>query len=501
MNCRFKPEHLLLSILIIIAFILRVGMAVKFPNIFWADEIFQTLEPAHRLAFGHGIVTWEFRDGIRSWVLPGILAGIMGLTAWMGEGSAGYLLGVNIFLSLLSLSNILVGYLWGKKIGGTTTAFICAFICTIWFELIYFSPKAFTEVVATHFLLPGVYLGVEKKLLSSRNSILLSGCLLGISLALRIHLLPAIVFAVVYICRKDWWEKWVPMMLGMIAPILIFGTVDGFTWSYPFQSFWLNIWVNLVEGRSKLYGVSPWYEYFIFLLKSWSLLSLPIIVLALIGFRRLPILGWLALIIILSHSLLAHKEYRFIYPALPMVILLAGIGSFELVLLSSLSFSRQWSSLSSKIIAIFFTILIWTATSVALLSRFNIYAPLNFSIFGTKMEITHLYATANHLLALQSLSTEKNVCGLGLWDIHWALSGGYTYFHRDVPIYQVDKETDFKLLNSGFNYIVANLPLPSHDQNYTLEKCWQGTCVYQRPGSCRYLPDRDINSILKKSGN
>lgn len=497
MNPRFKAEHLLLGILIIIALILRLGMALKFPNIFWADEIFQSLEPAHRLAFGHGIVTWEFRDGIRSWVLPGILAGVMRLTAWMGEGSTGYLIGVNIFLSLLSLSNILVAYVWGKKIGGTTTAFICAVICTIWFEIIYFSPKAFTEVVATHFLLPGIYLGVQKDLFITRNRLFLSGCFLGISLALRIHFIAAIAFALVYICGRDWRNKWLPMIFGILAPILIFGTVDAFTWSYPFQSFWLNVWVNLVEGRSKLYGVSPWYEYFIFLLKSWSWLSLPIFILAVIGFRHIPILGWLALIIILSHSLLAHKEYRFIYPALPMLLILAGIGTGELVL----KFSRRWSSPQPQIIAIFLSLLLWTSTSVALLSRFNIYAPLNFSTFGTNLEMTHLYATANHLLALKSLSTEENVCGLGLWDINWALSGGYTYFHRDVPIYQVDKETDFKVLNSGFNYIVANLPLPSQYQNYTLEKCWQKTCIYKRPGSCKEIKEREINSVLKMSGN
>ncbi|MEA5552992.1 mannosyltransferase [Anabaena cylindrica UHCC 0172] len=497
MNRRFTLDYLLLGILIIIALILRVGMALKFRNIFWADEIFQSLEPAHRLAFGNGIVTWEFRDGIRSWVLPGILAGIMRLTAWMGKGSTGYLIGINIFLSLLSLSNILVAYLWGKKIGGTITAFICAAICTIWFELIYFSPKAFTEVVATHFLLPGVYLGVQKQISPTRNSLFLSGCLLGISLALRIHFIPAIVFAVIYICRKNWREKCLPMMLGIIAPILIFGTVDAFTWSYPFQSFWLNIWVNIVEGRSKLYGVSPWYEYFIFLLKSWSWLSLPIIILALMGSRRSPILLWLVLIIILSHSLLAHKEYRFIYPVLPMVMILAGMGTGELVL----NLSCRWVSHKKTLIAIFLCLSLWTSISIALLSRFNIYNPLNFSIFGTNLENTHLSVTTNNLLALQSLSTNKNVCGLGLWGVQWALSGGYTYFHRDVPIFPVEKVADFAELKAGFNYIVTNISVPSQYENYTLQKCWQETCIYKRPGSCSQIIDRDINSVLKKSGN
>ncbi len=497
MNRQFNLDKLLLSILILIALILRVGVALKFPNIFWADEIFQTLEPAHRLAFGNGIVTWEFRDGIRSWVLPAILAGIMRLTAWLGEGSTGYLIGINIFLSLLSLSNILVAYLWGKKVKGTITAFICAAICTIWFELIYFSPKAFTEVIATHFLLPGIYLGIQQNLFKPKNRLFLSGCLLGISLALRIHLFPCIAFVVIYICRRDWQQKWLPMIAGIIAPILIFGTVDAFTWAYPFQSFWLNIWVNLIEGKSKLYGISPWYEYIILLLKSWSWLSLPIMIFAVIGSRCLPILAWSALIIFLSHSFLAHKEYRFIYPALSMLIILAGIGTAELVL----NFCRQWKSHKKIIIAILFSLVLWTSTSVALVSRFNIYNNLTFSTFGTDLETTHLYATSNNLLALQSLSKENTVCGLGLWSIHWALSGGYTYFHHHVPIFPLETVADLNELKAGFNYIVGNRFLPSEYQNYTLQKCWQGTCIYQRPGSCSQIIDREINSVLKKSGN
>jgi hypothetical protein len=497
MNRKFNLDNLLLSLLILLALILRVGVALRFPNIFWPDEIFQTLEPAHRLAFGNGIVTWEFRDGIRSWVLPVILAGIMRLTACLGEGSTGYLMGINIFLSLLSLSNILVAYLWGKKVGGTITALTCAGICAIWFEFIYFSPKAFTEVIATHFLLPGIYLGLHKNSFQLRKRLFLSGCLLGISLALRIHLLPCIAFVLIYICRKDWQQKWLPMIAGIFAPILVFGTVDAFTWSYPFQSFWLNIWVNLVEGKSKLYGVSPWYEYFIFLLKSWSWLFLPIMILVLIGSRRLPILAWSALIIILSHSFLAHKEYRFIYPALSMLMILAGIGTAELVL----NLSRKWNSFPKIVIAILLCFALWTATSVALVSRFNIYNNLTFSTFGTDLENTHLYATTNNLLALQSLSQENTVCGLGLWGINWALSGGYTYFHHHVPIFPVEKIADFAALKAGFNYVVGDISIPSQYKNYTLQKCWQGTCVYKRPGSCTQIIDREINSVLKKSGN
>src|SRR5207302_11491596 len=37
-------------------------------------------DPAHRLVFGYGIVAWEFQLGMRSWTLPGTIAGLMQLS-------------------------------------------------------------------------------------------------------------------------------------------------------------------------------------------------------------------------------------------------------------------------------------------------------------------------------------------------------------------------------------------------------------------------------------
>src|SRR6516164_9745462 len=80
---KFKPRvqvsFLLVSILLI-ALLLRVAVAIHFPSIEYADEIYNTLEPAHRLAYGYGIVDWEWRRGARSWVFPAFLAGVMRAT-------------------------------------------------------------------------------------------------------------------------------------------------------------------------------------------------------------------------------------------------------------------------------------------------------------------------------------------------------------------------------------------------------------------------------------
>ena len=140
---RTRPKlckALIWVVLLSIALGFRIGLAVHSPNLFQPDEIFQTLEPAHRLAYGYGVITWEWLDGIRSWVFPTFLAGVMRATVWMGPGSSGYLVGVIVILSLISLSTIWFGFAWAKRASGIPAAIIAAGACSIYFGLVYFAP-------------------------------------------------------------------------------------------------------------------------------------------------------------------------------------------------------------------------------------------------------------------------------------------------------------------------------------------------------------------------
>lgn len=496
MSRKFRLATLLLSITILLALLLRVSVAFAFPNIFWPDEIFQTLEPAHRLSYGNGIVSWEFRIGTRSWVFPGVLAGVMRLTDWMGDGSSGYLAGVIIFLCLLSLIPILVAFLWGYRTSGLVAAFVSAGVCSVWFELVYFAPKALNEVVAAHFLLLGVYLSVHGKCSQPRTRLFWAGCWYGLAIALRIHLLPAVVFATVYICRKDW-RGWLSMVAGILGPILAFGVVDAFTWSYPFQSFWQNVWINVVEGKSEQYGVSPWYAYLSFLIKSWSLALVPITLLAIVGSRRSPILAWLVIVIVLSHSILAHKEYRFIYPAVVMMIILAGLGTAELVT----RWRLRWSSPRGIVMAVLLCLGLWVSTSTVLAGRFDTGKRSISSLLWTAPEEIHWQRFSGNLLAFQKLSTEQTLCGVGLFGVQWSASGGYTYLHRDVPVFIVEQDADFNQLAQSFNYLVATISVPPQHQDYALQECWGTTCLYKRPGSCTVKRGYHINRVLEQKGH
>jgi phosphatidylinositol glycan class B len=66
-----------LPIILLLGFALRIGTGLTQTHVLFFDETMQYFEQGHRLAFGSGVVPWEFDDGIRSWLLPGLIALVM----------------------------------------------------------------------------------------------------------------------------------------------------------------------------------------------------------------------------------------------------------------------------------------------------------------------------------------------------------------------------------------------------------------------------------------
>src|SRR3989442_2829366 len=65
-----------LGSVLFIGLAIRVWLSVNDDGIYWPDEIFQSLEPAHRLVFGYGLYAWEFVDGARNWAFPAFVAAL-----------------------------------------------------------------------------------------------------------------------------------------------------------------------------------------------------------------------------------------------------------------------------------------------------------------------------------------------------------------------------------------------------------------------------------------
>src|SRR5205823_6543356 len=83
---------LLLVAALAVGGLLRLWLALTEIGVFHSDEIFQSLEPAHWLIFGYGLLPWEFVQGARSWAFPGFCAALLELASLIGLGQpAAYL--------------------------------------------------------------------------------------------------------------------------------------------------------------------------------------------------------------------------------------------------------------------------------------------------------------------------------------------------------------------------------------------------------------------------
>src|SRR5579862_4627804 len=124
-----------LAILLAAALLLRFAAVIAFPSLHHPDENFQLFEQAHRIAFGYGIVPWEFRDGIRSPVLPYVLAGLFFVGDKVFGGPEGYLLVARFALAASSLVGVAAVYRMGRRTSATHGV-IAGLVAATWFELV-----------------------------------------------------------------------------------------------------------------------------------------------------------------------------------------------------------------------------------------------------------------------------------------------------------------------------------------------------------------------------
>ena len=467
-----------LAAILLLAFSLRVGIGLAFPSSDFPDEIFQTREPAHRLAYGYGLVTWDFRDGIRNWVFPAFLAGVMRATDCLGPGSLGYNLGILLVLSAVSLSVVATGFWWGYRSGGLVAAIITGATCALWYELIYYAPQALNEVIAVHLLVPGLYLacfpaeldgvaGAEARGVRWGRFVV-AGALCGTALGLRIHLLPAIAVTLLLTCRRSG-RKWAAMLAGLSPPLLLFGMVDWLTWGAPFASYWRAININIFQHKSITYGQEP----ALWLIVQVALHFGPIAVLMVPGLRRAPAPALVAISVLATHSAFGHKEYRYIYPAVPLLCILLGLG----------------------IAAIFAGIRrpAWLAAPRARVAAALVFLAGVSALWGVS------YGTwdrqAGYIHVYREMSLRPDVCGVGLKELR---EGGYAFLHRDVPLYLL--RDPFPHSQAAFNYAAAWYLDPSTYPNYRLQGCWSDFCLYRREGGCVAPPGYDPNHVLKRLG-
>ena len=475
---RVDVRALALPALLALALLLRV-VAARTPSAHHPDEMFQYLEAAHRLVFGYGVVPWEYQAGIRNWLLPLLLAGPMALGDALSPDGNLYLALPRALMIALALVIPWSGWRLGSAIS-RPHGLMAALVGATWAEFVYFAPHPLSESLAGVLLLGAAVLLHGGRARVDGRALVAAGALMGLAAIARFQFAPALAVLAVAGCAADL-RRWRSLIAGGLLAAAVGAAIDLSFGAAPFGWLLANVRENLLGGRAAQYGVMgplgyiKWFEHI------WGWWAVPVVPLIRIGMRRYPALFWAALANLAAHSLIAHKEYRFVEISAVLFVLLAAIGSVDLLP----QVQRRFPALSPRA-ALGGIAALWLLASAA-----------NTAGAAMREQYGHDVDT---LAATALLRADAPACGIALLQgsVAW---GGYNQLHRPLPVSAFPddppqpyptggRRAALERWRAGFNRIVAapgDAPLLPH--GFARGTCTGELCIYTRPGPCRATPD------------
>lgn len=465
-----------LSALIVIAFTLRLIPVLFVPSVNWADEIFQSTEQAHRLVYGTGLVPWEFQLGIRSWLLPGVIAGLMEFARNFGDGPDYYFPVIAGAWGLLAVVPVVCCFVWCKRWFGLPAAIVGGLCVAVAPELVYMGDRTLTEVLAAHLLVLALYLLDPGYRVVAFPRLVLAGATLGLGLVLRVQLAPAIGLIAVWTTTRSRWTNFLAVMVGGSVVLGLAALLDAVTLGSPLASVWRYVLYNSYFGVSSTFGIAPWYSYALAELAIWGYGLSVVLILAVLATRRtvLPLVA--ALVIIAAHSCIGHKEYRFIYPAIVLLAVQAGIGLAGLVewAREQLGGFRRWRMLARH--------------AVPVLAA-GLWCTLSLTVWTGPVLAAFRHRSHDYILAASFVAHDTPSCGIGMYGADaWSWFGGYSYLHRPVPMYWPNNGAALERLAPAFNVLLYSTgfgsPEPVIPTGFAKQRCFGEACIARRAGQC-----------------
>ena len=464
---------------------LAVGLRLAAFDAFAAhhpDEILQYLEPAYRLLTGDGIVTWEYRYGMRGWLLPWLLVGPMAVGKAIGGSALAGIVAARLSVMAVSLLTVVAAWIIGRRTS-PRHGIVAMAVMAIWYEQITWSAHLLSETLATALFVGAAALVDDK---AKRGAVMVGGALLALAVVLRFHYAVAAAVFLLLTIGVDW-RRWGWLIAGAVPVVAVSGAVDLAMGQWPFEWVWTNVRLNVVEGRSAQFGVQPPSFFVAAIWQQWGWFAPLLALLAVASGRRYRPLLIAALFNIAVHSVIAHKEYRFTTLSTTILVMLAAIGSVQLLAWIEARRGRVLAPAAALVLLIG----TWAGVS-AWLGRDD---PLDRG-FGERMAGPALSEVA---------ARDPRVCGLGIMaQEFWQLS--HVYAGRPLPMYlmhntppPMTRLTPPGAAIASINAVIAPPGSTAVLAGFVAGPCrGEGRfrrCLYRRPGACVATPEADMIEV------
>ena len=463
---------------LVLAFVVRAVLALYTDSILHVDEIFQYLEQGHRLAFGNGVVPWEHFYGVRPLMLPWLIAGTLLLCDVLSLGQPFWYIGaVKLLFCAISLLIPAGMYFFARRHFGETTGRISLLAGAFWYELAGFAHKPLGELVATALLLAALAIMIRSTPDKPWREIWLAVFLLVMVTALRIQYIPvAFILLSLFFFRT---KKKTQFALAVTAFVVAVGVFDAVTWNSGLFHSYINYlryhqaWQGLDVGHHPLYQHLVWLA-----LASMGLVLLSL-ALSLMDVRRYGFLLGLVMVTLLVHSMPDHKEYRYIFLVIPLILM---IGADVLARFATRISNPRWLLGS---VAVIFTMVSLGGVLEILPYQSRIYVPF-FGHSGWTVGFIRQrsFYEASHFEAYRYLAEAPGVAGIWQVDRDYVGMPSYYYLHRKVPLYnhQAGAEianANLATLQATVSHLVAQQDIKP-PSGYTLDRKFGNTRIYRR---------------------
>jgi hypothetical protein len=436
------------------------------------DEILQYQERAYRMVFGYGLIPWESRYGIRNALLPDLIAVAMtGAKLVFGTPAAAVMAG-RVIVALVCLAVVPAAYALGS-VRSRSHGMVAMFVAAVWFESVLFGVHVLTESTALPFACGGAAALLRAP--HSRRAAWLAGFLLTMAVLLRLQFAIFAGTLVVISVGRDWW-LYRSLLIGALPALTIGAVTDAAAGQIPFSWIAKNVSMNILQGRADQFGTfGPFYY-----LEAVYLRLLPFSPVILGGaffvgrpYRPLLIA---ALANIAVHSLIGHKEYRFIWLSTFIFVVLAALASLDA--LNGLR-RRHAASPQSRPLALALLCLGWAG-----LSWWSLIATGGFTAIRDGSTIARATIKA---------AQDPGVCGIAVSAL-LRKPLAYTYIQRPLDFYLVtqDIESGNKPFPAPLTEAANALVLTGSARppaSYRRMNCGQdvlnSVCLYRRDGGCR----------------
>lgn len=404
--------------------LVRLAVAIADHGTIVPDEIFQTLEPAHRMTFGPGVVAWEFRDGVRSWFFPAQFAPFLALGDLFGATSG---LALVTWAKLLIVAYQVLAAVGTARLGtalhSPKAGMLAALIVVLLPMQLIFGSRCLSEVATQTWVVWAVFHLVRDR----GRAALWVGALLGCAVFVRYQNgIFVLTILGVYVARHRWAD--LRLFVGASLVIaLLGGLLDFLTWGGFLHSFAGYVKFNLLDDGASRFGVYPWHYYLTTLTSATGALTLVGIVghVVALDARRawLKVIFAIECVYVAAHSVIGHKELRFMLPLVPLAAVMTAVG--WCVIAERLTLRRRYALSAVALGAVLAVI------HAAGLTMRDVGYPLGYANGAPREASASAWGIDDGLdRALSYAGAEVRACGVTVI----GSVGAYAYLHKNIPL-------------------------------------------------------------------